>query len=139
MPIKEKYDRGPSMRANRILLVIFFTGIWLFFASTIGEKTKSININIKGSDFSIKTQDITPTIGVRPNLNFGTFPLYFITSTNKGEEGAGRKIITAEQLHRKWNKLSSKALIKAARRIEKLAAPVIKSVKAVLALFTNTL
>jgi len=127
------------MRANRVLLIIFFTGIWLFFASTIEEKKKNININIKGSDFCIKTQDITPTIGVRSNLNFGTFPLYLITSTNNGEKGDGRKIITPEQLYRKWNKFSSKALIEAVKGVETLAAPVIKSVKTVLALFTNTL
>ena len=83
MPMKEKYNGGHSMRANLVLITIFFTGIWVFFASTIEEKRYTINIDRKESGLSIKTRDISPTVGVRPDLDFGTFPLYFIT--NKGQ------------------------------------------------------
>jgi|GEM_PF-552795 len=69
------------MRANLVLVTIFFTGICLSFASTIEQKRQTINI--KGSGLGIKTQDISPFVGVIPDMNFGTFPLYFIT--NKGQ------------------------------------------------------
>jgi len=64
-----------------ILAAVIFTALVLFsaYASVDAEKMQEIN----ALDLSVKPQDINPRGVVKPDLNFGKFPLYFIF--NKGQ------------------------------------------------------
>ncbi len=65
------------MKKYFVLIFVVLTGLYLVFAS--GEKIR----DIKGPNLTIKTPDIKQGGVLKPDLNFGKFPLYFIT--NKGQ------------------------------------------------------
>jgi hypothetical protein len=65
------------MKKGFISLLIVFVGIWLISAS-FGKVQ-----NVKKQDFSVKSKSAQAMSSVRPDLNFGKIPLYFII--NKGQ------------------------------------------------------
>jgi len=65
------------MKKGFILLLIVFIGIWLISAS-VGKVQ-----NVKKQAFNVTSKAAQAMSSVRPDLNFGKIPLYFIT--NKGQ------------------------------------------------------
>jgi hypothetical protein len=65
------------MKKGFILLFTFFVGIW-FISASAGNLH-----NVKNQDSSVKSKAVQSMSTVRPDLNFGKIPLYFIT--NKGQ------------------------------------------------------
>ena len=68
------------------LFVLFFAGLislMFIFVSAAGSGEKTVPVtNVKGPDLKVKKQEIYAAGIVKPDLDFGKFPLYFIS--NKG-------------------------------------------------------
>lgn len=69
------------MKKGFVLLFVVVAGLMLIAASA-SQRDGSVQ-GISNSDLSIQTKDVTSLSAVKPDLNFGKFPLYFIT--NKGQ------------------------------------------------------
>ena len=82
------------MKKGFILFLIVFVGIWLISAS--GGKVQ----NGKTQDFSVKAKAAQSMSTVRPDLNFGKIPLYFIT--NKGQVNKKAKFYARASRYTLW-------------------------------------
>jgi hypothetical protein len=80
------------------LLFVIFIGVFFISASVSNESEKMRDI--KELDLSVKTQDIQFKSTVKPDLNFGKIPLYFIT--NKGQVNKKAKFYAKASRYTLW-------------------------------------
>ena len=81
-----------------ILAVLIFTALVFISASASANAEKMQEIN--ALDLSVKPQDINPRGTVKPDLNFGKFPLYFIF--NKGQVSEKAKFYAKASRYTLW-------------------------------------
>jgi hypothetical protein len=81
-----------------ILAAVIFTALVFFSASASVDAEKMQEIN--ALDLSIKPQDINSSGAVKPDLNFGKFPLYFIF--NKGQVNEKAKFYAKASRYTLW-------------------------------------
>jgi hypothetical protein len=91
------------MEKNFALICIFFVVLLVITAPGKGEKVQDIKI----SDLNVTSQDIQSRAAVKPDLNFGKFPLYFIT--NKGQVNKKAKFYARASRYTLW--LTKKGLV----------------------------
>jgi hypothetical protein len=93
--IKEK---GGNMKKILIFVFTVFMGLLFVFASEPGPKL--VNINRNHLDLSVKPKDIKPGSGVKPDIDFGKIPLYFIY--NKGQVNEKAKFYAKASRYTLW-------------------------------------
>jgi hypothetical protein len=81
-----------------ILVAVIFTALVFFSTSASVDAEKMQEIN--ALDLSIKPQDINSRGAVKPDLNFGKFPLYFIF--NKGQVNKKAKFYAKASRYTLW-------------------------------------
>jgi hypothetical protein len=81
-----------------ILAAVIFTALVFFSASASVDAEKMQEIN--ALDLSVKQQDINPRGTLKPDLNFGKFPLYFIF--NKGQVNEKAKFYAKASRYTLW-------------------------------------
>jgi hypothetical protein len=86
------------MNKNLILFPIIIGG-FLFISASVFNVGKEMR-DIKKLDLSVKTQDMQPRATVKPDLNFGKFPLYFIA--NKGQVNKKAKYYAKASRYTLW-------------------------------------
>jgi hypothetical protein len=92
--------RSNKMKKKKffILAAVIFTALVFIFASASANAEKMQEIN--ALDLSVKPQDINPRGTVKPDLNFGKFPLYFIF--NKGQVNKKAKFYAKASRYTLW-------------------------------------
>ena len=86
------------MKKNLLFVLAVFMGILFVFAS--GPGAKLVNINMNDLDLNSKPQDIKPGSGVKPDIDFGRIPLYFIF--NQGQVNKKAKYYTKASGYSLW-------------------------------------
>ncbi len=86
------------MKKNFVLFSIIFIGFLVITAAGKGKAERTQGI--KSLDLSCKPQDIQSTGIVKPDLNFGKFPLYFIF--NKGQVNEKAKFYAKASRYTLW-------------------------------------
>jgi hypothetical protein len=81
-----------------VLIAVIITALCLISASASVNAEKMQEIN--ALDLSVKPQDINPRGTVKPDLNFGKFPLYFIF--NKGQVNEKAKFYAKASRYTLW-------------------------------------
>ena len=89
------------MRKGFVLFSVIFIGFLVITAAGKGKEERIQGIkDIKTLDLSVKPQDIQSTGMVKPDLNFGKFPLYFIY--NKGQVNEKAKFYAKASRYTLW-------------------------------------
>ena len=87
------------MTKNFVFIFMVFMGLLFIFSSEPGPKV----VNLKDLDLSEKAKNIQPgngVKGVKPDINFGKIPLYFIT--NKGQVNGRAKFYAKASRYTLW-------------------------------------
>ena len=84
------------MKRYLVLIFVVLTGLILVFALAPGKKVT----DIKDLDLSVKKQEIKSMEAVKPDLDFGKIPLYFIT--NKGQVNKKAKFYAKASSYTLW-------------------------------------
>jgi len=79
-------------------LVIFVVLMSLYLAFTFASGKKMTDL--KDLDLSVKPKDIQPGSGIKPDIDFGNIPLYFIT--NKGQVNEKAKFYAKASRYTLW-------------------------------------
>ena len=100
-----KGEGGNQMKRSFVLIPVVLAGVLFFgvFVFAEGEKMR----DIKEPGLSVKTPDIRFKSTVKPDLNFGKFPLYFIA--NKGQVNKKAKYYAKASQYTLW--LTSEGLV----------------------------
>jgi hypothetical protein len=86
------------MKKILIFVLTGFMGLLLVIASEPGPKL--VNINNNHLELSVKPKDIQPGSGVKPDIDFGKIPLYFIF--NKGQVNEKAKFYAKASCYTLW-------------------------------------
>ena len=84
------------MKKSFVFIFMVFMGLLITFASHPGPKP----VNLKDLDLSGKPLDTQAGGGVKPDINFGRIPLYFIT--NKGQVNEKAKFYAKASKYTLW-------------------------------------
>jgi len=110
------------MKKSFVFIFTIFMGLMFIFASHPGPKL----VNLKDLDLKGKPMDTQPGGGVKPDINFGRIPLYFIT--NKGQVNEKAKFYAKASKYTLW--LTKEGLVfdsfkkvKVKAEVEEEAAP----------------
>ena len=79
-----------------VLLAVVLIGLWLISVSDQDKRMREI----KHLELSVKKEDNQLVAAVKPDLNFGKFPLYFIT--NKGQVNEKAKFYAKASRYTLW-------------------------------------
>ncbi len=84
------------MKKSYVFIFTVFLGLLFIFASEPGPKM----VNLKDLDLKGKVKDIQPGGGVKPDINFGKIPLYFVF--NKGQVNGRAKFYAKASRYTLW-------------------------------------
>ena len=88
------------MKKNFVLVVVILTALLFISASTSVDGENKTMQDIKALDLSVNPRDIQSKSAVKPDLNFGKFPLYFIF--NKGQVNEKAKFYARASRYTLW-------------------------------------
>jgi hypothetical protein len=94
--LREKNKKKEKKMRKYLVIFVVLMGLYLVFAFASGEKMT----NIRDLDLSVKPKDFRPESAVKPNIDFGKIPLYFIT--NKGQVNEKAKFYAKASRYTLW-------------------------------------
>jgi hypothetical protein len=95
---QKKEKEGMQMKKFFVLIFIVLVGL-LFISASVYSEGEEMR-DIRELDLGVKTQDIRFKGAVKPDLNFGKLPLYFIA--NKGQVNQKAKFYAKASRYTLW-------------------------------------